>query len=43
MEFIEYAADAERKSEMGNMYYNFVIINTCEISEDDFNKFKDCF
>ena len=43
MEFIEYAADTERKSEMGNMYYNFVIINTCEISEDDFNKFKDCF
>ena len=41
MEFIKHAQEADENG--GNFYYNFVVINTCEISEDDFNTYDGHF
>jgi len=41
MEFIKKAQEIEGKG--SNTYYNFVVINTCEISENDFNTYNDNF
>ena len=41
MKFIK---DIQKTEERGsNTYYNFVILNTCEISEDEFNEFDGHF
>jgi len=34
MKFIKYMQDMEEKGK--NTYHNFIVINTCEISETDF-------
>jgi hypothetical protein len=41
MEFIKDITDIEEQG--SNTYYNFVVINTCEISMDEFNKYNGCF
>lgn len=41
MKFIK---NTEQENDKGsNTYYNFVILNTCEISKKEFNKYKDNF
>lgn len=41
MKFIK---DIQKTEEKGsNTYYNFVVLNTCEISEDEFNEFDGHF
>ena len=41
MKFIK---DIQKTEETGsNTYYNFLVINTCEISEDEFNKYDGHF
>lgn len=41
MKFIK---DIESYEQRGsNTYYNFVVLNTCEISEDEFNEFDGHF
>lgn len=41
MKFIK---DIQKKEEKGsNTYYNFIVLNTCEISKDDFNEFDGHF
>ena len=37
MEFIKHVREVEEKG--NNIYYNFVVINTCEITEKEFNEF----
>lgn len=41
MKFIKEIESIEENG--SNTYYNFVVINTCEISEDEFNEYEDCF
>jgi hypothetical protein len=41
MEFIKHVEEVEVKS--SNTYYNFVVMNTCKIQKDEFDKYKDCF
>lgn len=41
MEFIK---DTQKTEQNGsNAYHNFVVLNTCEISEDEFNQFDGYF
>ena len=41
MKFIK---DIQKTEEKGsNTYYNFVVLNTCEISEEEFNEFDGHF
>lgn len=41
MKFIKGIQKTEEKG--SNTYYNFVVLNTCEISEDEFNEFDGHF
>lgn len=41
MKFIKDIETYEQKG--SNTYYNFVVLNTCEISEDEFNEFDGHF
>ena len=41
MKFIKHVQEVEENG--SNTYYNFVVINTCEISEDDFNTYDGHF
>lgn len=41
MKFIKDVSDIEKKG--SDTYRNFVVINTCEISEDEFNEYEDKF
>lgn len=41
MKFIKAIESNEQRG--GNVYYNFVVLNTCEISEDEFNEFNGQF
>jgi hypothetical protein len=41
MKFIKDIKKIEEKG--SNTYYNFVVLNTCEISEDEFNEFDGHF
>ena len=41
MKFIKHVQEVEERG--SNTYYNFVVINTCEISEDDFNSYDGRF
>jgi hypothetical protein len=41
MSFIKHVQEIERTGII--TYYNFVVINTCEISEDDFNTYDGHF
>jgi hypothetical protein len=34
---------AVEEAEVSGTYYNFVVINTCEITKEDYDKFKDRF
>jgi len=43
MEFIKKVEKAEDHGTPFRRYFGFVVINTCEISEDDYNKYKDQF
>ena len=41
MKFIKDVSDIEKGG--SDTYRNFVVINTCEISEDEFNEYEDKF
>ncbi len=41
MSFIKHVESVEEKG--SRTYYNFVVINTCEISEEEFNEFDGHF
>jgi len=41
MKFIKQVQEVEENG--SNTYYNFVVINTCEISEEDFNTYDGHF
>lgn len=41
MKFIKHIQEVEERG--SNTYYNFVVINTCEISESEYNEYKDQF
>lgn len=41
MKFIKYVQYVEENN--SNTYYNFIVLNTCEISEDEFNEFDGHF
>ena len=41
MAFIKHVESVEEKS--SRTYYNFVVINTCEISEEEFSEFDGHF
>jgi hypothetical protein len=41
MAFIKHVQSVEEKG--SRTYYNFVVINTCEISEEEFNEFDGHF
>lgn len=41
MEFILEASLKERNC--GNYYKDFIVINTCEITKDEFEKYEHCF
>ena len=41
MEFIKLVSDAEKNG--SNTYNSFVVINTCEITSEDYIKYKDEF
>jgi hypothetical protein len=41
MAFIKHVQSVEEKG--SRAYYNFVVINTCEISEEEFNEFDGHF
>lgn len=41
MKFIKDISEAERKG--SNTYFNFVVINTCEITEQQFKEYEDSF
>jgi hypothetical protein len=43
MEFIKNVEEAEDQGTPYKRYFGFVVINTCEISVEDFNKYKDEF
>jgi hypothetical protein len=43
MEFIKKVDAAEDKGTPYRNYKFFTVINTCEISEEDYNKYKDQF
>lgn len=43
MEFIKKVEKVEDQETPFRRYRSFVVINTCEISVDDYNKFKDQF
>jgi hypothetical protein len=43
MEFIKKVEKAEDQGTPFRRYFGFVVINTCEISEEDFNKYEDEF
>ena len=40
MKFIK---DIQKIEEKGSNYYNFVVLNTCEISDEEFNEFDGHF
>lgn len=41
MKFIKHVQEVEERG--SNTYHNFVVINTCEISEDDFKSYDGRF
>ena len=41
MKFIKHIQSVEENG--SNTYYNFVIVNTCEISWEQFNEYENCF
>jgi hypothetical protein len=43
MEFIKKVEKVEDQGTPYKRYFGFVVINTCEISVDDFDKYKDEF
>lgn len=43
MEFIKKVEKAEDQGTPFRRYFGFVVINTCEISEEDYIKYKDEF
>jgi hypothetical protein len=43
MEFIKQVEEAEDQGTPYKRYFGFVVINTCEISVEDFNKYEDEF
>ena len=43
MEFIKQVEAAEDQRTPFRRYFGFVVINTCEISVEDFNKYEDEF
>jgi hypothetical protein len=43
MDFIKGVEKGEDQGTPYRRYKSFVVINTCEISEEDYNKFKDQF
>jgi hypothetical protein len=43
MEFIKKVEEVEDQGTPYRRYFGFVVINTCEISVDDFDKYKDKF
>ena len=44
MAFIKMLTNIEENGlNNGHKYYNFVVINTCEISKEKFNEFDGCF
>jgi hypothetical protein len=43
MEFIKKIEAAEDQGTPYKRYFGFVVINTCEISVEDFNKYEDEF
>jgi len=43
MEFIKKVEKAEDRGTPYRNYFGFVVINTCEISVEDFNKYEDEF
>ena len=43
MEFIKQVEEAEDQGTPFRRYFGFVVINTCEISVEDFNKYEDEF
>jgi hypothetical protein len=43
MEFIKQVEAAEDQGTPFRRYFGFVVINTCEISVEDFNKYEDEF
>jgi hypothetical protein len=43
MEFIKKVEEAEDQGTPYKRYFGFVVINTCEISVEDFNKYEDEF
>ena len=43
MEFIKKVEAAEERATPYRNYRSFVVINTCEISVEDYNKFEDQF